>query len=515
VSGFVVGILRTLLLEAAAILVLAGPALRRGGVTRTLSAVYLGLAALSFVAFTNFGDMHGRGQIVHWTEQYHFDLGDKYLRAVRYDGLYLATDAALAESGQPTRQDVRDTVSFQPIPTSELPARIREVRARFSDGEWKGFTTDLASMLHEDPYAMNLMDHGNTASPSESIVPWLLMQIVPLRGAGFRVLAWVDVAILVLLFAACWRWGSLPVACLALMPALLAPRVTDFLMGSLFRMDWLVTAAAGTLALHRRRYALAGGLLAYATLSRPFAAAFALGAAIGLAGEVLRGRRSTAELMRFAAGGAATALGLAIVASVLFGWHIWPEYGARMLATVREGYYGINHGFRDLYAQATVEGPGALLRPVPRSIAASKAGVLEGMQGLATARVLLGLLIGAVCLLDGAVFGAGLGVFFAFALTVTNTYYQNMWAVFGLACAVYAPQSLRARMGMAAVLGMFGCRYVFEHFGELRYAQDYYASWTTFAFLVGWCTLSLASQLHRRRAGDGRAFGAEHSMRAR
>jgi hypothetical protein len=262
-------------------------------------------------------------------------------------------------------------------------------------------------------------------------------------------------------------------------------------------MDWLVTAVAGALALHRRRHALGGGLLAYATLSRPFAAAFALGAAVGLAGDVLRRRRSAADLRRFLVGSTATAAGLAIAASILFGWHIWPEYGERMLATIREGYYGINHGFRDLYAQATVEGPLALLRPVPRIVAASKPGVLEGMHGLAVARVLLALIIGVVCLLDGAVFGAGLGVFFAFALTVTNTYYQNMWAVFGLACAVYAPQSVRARFGMTGVLAVFGCRYVFEHFGEYRYAQDYYASWTTFAFLVVWCAVSLVSQLRR------------------
>jgi hypothetical protein len=492
-GGFVIGILKALLLEAAAILVFASPALRRGGAARALSASYLGLAALSFLAFLNFGDLHGHGQLVHWAEQYHFDLGDKYLRALRYDGLYLATEGALAEKGAGTQRAVRDTLTFETIRGPQLRTRIDEVRGRFSDKEWKNFAADLESFLAEEPNSPSLMDHGNTASPSGALLPWLALRVVPLRGLGFRVLACLDIAMLVGLFFACWRWGSPSIACLTLIPALLAPRVTDYLMGSLFRMDWLVAAAAGALALHRRRFALAGGFLAYAALSRPFAAAFALGAALGLVGDVLRRRASAAELGRFATGGVATALALGLAASALFGWRIWPEYGVRVLATVREGYYGINHGFRDLYTQAAVDGPIALLHPVPHAIAAAEPGVLDSVRGLVVARVLFALIIAAMCLCDGAVFGAGLGVFLVFVLLVTNTYYQGMWAVFALACAVHAPRSLRARLGLAGALCMFACRYVFEHFGQLRYAQDYYASWTTLALLVAWCAASLAA----------------------
>lgn len=490
---FVIGILKALLLEAAALLSLVDAPLRRARPPRALTAAWLTLSALSFWAFLNFGELHG-DKLVHWTEQYHFDLGDKYLRTLRYDGLYPATAEALADA--PVRavavQEMRDTITFETLGPRAIAERRREVRSRFDAAEWSAFQADLAEIVREEPNAPNLMDHGNTSSPSGALVPWLLMRVVPLRGLGFRVLACVDLALFAALFVACGRRASLPIAAVTWMAALLAPRVSDYLMGSLFRMDWLVAAAGGALALHLGRARVAGGLLAYAALSRPFALAFVLGAGVGLAGDVARGRASRRDLAGFVLGGALTAAVLVAASSLAFGGAIWPEYAARTAATLREGYYGANHGMRDLYAQLAHDGARALWHPVPAHIAAATPGVIEGLRGLAVARAAVALVLAAACFVDGAVLGAGMGVLLAFTLTVTNAYYQGMWAVLAFGCAVHAPKSVRARVGLAGIGVLFASRYVFEHLGALRYAQDYFASWTTLAFLTVWCAWALA-----------------------
>jgi hypothetical protein len=486
-------VLKIGLFEAAAILALVDPFLRRVRSARSaLNLAYGALAALSMLAFLNFGDLHGRGQLPHWAEQFHFDLGDKYLRELRYDGLYPATSAAMAERGIFRRsRQVRDTMTFEMIPASDLAEREKEVRARFTEARWKAFGDDLASILAEERGAASVEDHGNTSSPSGALGPWLLMKVIPLRAAGFRVLGSADLALLLLAFLACWRFASLRVAAFTITFALLPPNVTDFLLGSLFRFDWLAAALLGTLAAHRRRWGLAGAFFAYAALARPFAAGFGVCAGVGLAGEAWRRTVDWRALVRFLLSALGTAAVLVLVSSLLFGWQIWPDYAVRTSATVREGYYGINHGLRDVWVQLVHDGARGLVRPIPPSIFAESPGALEPAHGLGIMRFALAVLVLVAAFRDGAVMGAGFGVPLVFTSVVTNTYYQSMWAVLALACALHAPASKRARVGLALAGAMFAFRWVVLGAPELGRTPHYFASWTTLVFTLVWVGVGL------------------------
>lgn len=490
-SPFVIGIFKALIFEAVAILGLVDPSWRR---TRMRAVAYAVLGGFVWLAFFNFGPIHGGGQLPHWSEQFHFDLGDKYLREVRYDALYPATVAALAERGMPLPPAVRDTTTFELVPREEVPRISRLARERFSGERWKQFGDDLTALLSEEPAAASTGDHGNTASPAGAILPWALLSVVPMHGAGFRCLACADLVMLGLAFVACWRWASVRVATAAFALAVLAPHSTDYLVGSLFRFDWAAACLGGTLALWRGRRATAGALFAYAALSRPFAAAFGLCAFAGLLGDVWRKTADRRALIRFGLGAVGSVATLVIVSSLLFRASIWPAYLARMLATMHEGYYPMSHGFRNVYAQIVAEGPAAILHPAPDFIAASRPGALQAMQGFGLVQGVVALLILLMCFRDGAVMGAGLGVLLVFTLVVTNTYYQSMWGVFALACALYAPGSLRARLGLALACLVFGSRYVMQHVGDLRYAEDYFACWTTLAFALTWGLMALWSR---------------------
>lgn len=268
--------------------------------------------------------------------------------------------------------------------------------------------------------------------------------------------------------------------------ALLNPLATDFLLGSLFRFDWLATCLVGTLALWRGRRATAGAFFAYAALARPFSLAFGLCAFVGLLGDWHRHAVDRREVVRFAVGALGCAAALLALSTLVFGATIWPEYVVRMIATMREGYYGFSHGLRNVYEQIAVEGPRAILEPIPDFVAAARPGAFQGL-GLPVVQLTFALLVLYACYLDGAVMGAGLGVLMAFAATVTNAYYQGMWGVLAMACALYAPTSGRARAGLSLACAVFASRYVLQHVGDWRYAQDYFANWTTFAFAMVWC----------------------------
>src|SRR5258708_6693411 len=90
---FVAGILRIVLLEASAALLLMERAIDRGATAlraRRRWGAY-GVAALAVFAFTNFGEVHGDNGLVHPWEQVHFFLGSKYLTEIGYFDIYKAT----------------------------------------------------------------------------------------------------------------------------------------------------------------------------------------------------------------------------------------------------------------------------------------------------------------------------------------------------------------------------------------------------------------------------------------
>src|SRR5262249_28823589 len=119
-SYFLAGILRIILLEASAALLIMERAIDRGAALlrarrRTAALV---VAALAVYAFSNLGELPGGNGLVHPWEQYHFFLGSKYLREIGYFDIYKATILADRE-GAGQLADVRttrDLHTFDEIP---------------------------------------------------------------------------------------------------------------------------------------------------------------------------------------------------------------------------------------------------------------------------------------------------------------------------------------------------------------------------------------------------------------
>ncbi|MCA1663638.1 MAG: hypothetical protein LC659_05110, partial [Myxococcales bacterium] len=89
-SYFVAGILRIIILEASAALLVIARLVRADDARgqRRLDLAFKLVAVLALFSWTNYGALRGGGNLVHRWEQYHFFFGSKYLLEIGYFNLY-------------------------------------------------------------------------------------------------------------------------------------------------------------------------------------------------------------------------------------------------------------------------------------------------------------------------------------------------------------------------------------------------------------------------------------------
>jgi len=318
------------------------------------------MAVLAALAWCNFGALHGRGAIHHW-EQFHYFLGSKYFPELGYDGLYAASLEAerqlrLAPS---TQAHVRDLRTNEVVPTGEQMEFAREARARFSGPRWRDFVDDVRYFLvssRREYLAGIRKDHGYNPTPTWTFTARLLTRWLPASDLTLTLLGGLDVLLVVGAFALVFRTFGSRVGCLSLIVFGLGyPWRYDWIGGCLLRQDWLAAVTAAVCLMRRERFAVAGGLLAYAALARAFPAAFLLGPAVLGLRHALE-RRPLAWLARLGGGllaGAVLCLGAGALTGA--GWGAWPAF-ADNLERHRETWLTNNVGLDNvlLYDGATL-----------------------------------------------------------------------------------------------------------------------------------------------------------------
>lgn len=288
------------------------------------------MAVISALAYTNFGEFNGWPPI-HTREMFHYFLGTKYFPELRYDGLYVASIAAQAESGsQYEAQDaIRDLRNNSIRSVTELQPHVTEVRGRFSEERWDQFVTDHRYFLQVTypVIAFYRFDHGYNPPPNWTFVGRLLSRWIPATEGTLQGLAMLDLLLLGVAFAAIYRTFGARVACLSLIIfGLGAPWRYDWSGGAFLRNDWITALALGLCSLKRDRMVTAGVLLGYAASVRVFPAAFLIGPGL-LAIRDITNRMSVRWFARLGVGVAASLL-VSFVLGCLTGAgpSVWPEF---------------------------------------------------------------------------------------------------------------------------------------------------------------------------------------------
>lgn len=237
---------------------------------------------------------HAPARWLHVHDFYHYYLGAKYYRELGHTRLYTCTAAAFADLDREGRRIpaiafVRDLESpHQVIAGAALENAADTCRTRFTPARWRAFTGDLAVLLDtattEREWRRILTDLGNNSPPTWHVLATPLANLVPLSDASLIALPLLDqIILLVVIPFTVWRCLGARAALAWLLIYSANPLAGyGWNAGSFLRTDWLLALVGAVCALARGRPALAGTLLALATLTRAFPGCFALAAGIAL-----------------------------------------------------------------------------------------------------------------------------------------------------------------------------------------------------------------------------------------
>ena len=483
---------------------------------RAFALAFALVLAASTLAYFNLGQLRYGGGVTNAWEQYHFFLGSKYLPEVRYDGLYDATVAAMADRYHvPKGTKVRDLRTFELRPAHASLESVEAARSRFAPERWQEFGSDVVVFFRKLglPLERVICDHGNTGSPAWAAIARLF---TARAGAGVATLSWLsllDVALLVALSAAIARSFDLRTLSIAMSIGLLVPNAYDFLGGSILRLDWLFALGAAACLLELKRHRAAAAFIAYAIASKPFCALFAVSLGARYAISWWRARRpERPQLALVAWTAAALVVIVALSAAALGGPSIWFDYGERIHLNLLEKYYAINYSFRDVFLQLAHEGPNAALDWTPPAVAASLPEVEIGdfAVSFALARAaVLALLVLVISRHDDEVFAFGMGAFFVYVVFVTNMYYWQMLLLPAIAFARGFRRDWRRLVYLLACCLFLAVAYLFARSGNAPHLEGFVGSWMLAAFCVVMILTEAIAALIDRARGVRQASALE------
>ncbi|MFO0590394.1 MAG: hypothetical protein U0441_22820 [Polyangiaceae bacterium] len=262
---------------------------------------------------------------------YHHYLGAKYADELGYDRLYGATIAADADGARlfTTLPRVRDIRTQGYLSVAEILAHRSDYTSRFTDARWKDFCRDLAffqGRVRKTDWPGMLADRGYHPTPAWDRLAGLLASHVPLESTwGLRALTLPDEIFFLVACVAIARAYGLSTLCLFLIAWGANPLHMTPLKGAFGRIDWLAALLGSMAAYRRRRYALSGACLGWATMTRVFPVVFVGGVLARAAWTLFETRRPDRRDLRFFAA-------FAVVAGALFAIGCplsrWAEFAA-------------------------------------------------------------------------------------------------------------------------------------------------------------------------------------------
>lgn len=244
--------------------------------SRRLDLSLLLLAILSVVNYSNYFAFHGERVFVHLHDVAHYYLGSKYYDELGYGDLYTAMLRAEAENHDNRFKalEARDLTTYKRVHVRELLRRSDPVKARFSAQRWLQFRLD-AEYFREGlgpHYGKVLLDHGFNPTPVWALGGGLLTRQVPAGSArGILWLTLLDPFLLALTFTCVlWAFGRQAALLAIFFFCIVFGSTFGWVGGAFLRYPWFFSVVCAFCCLKKRKYGLAGALLAVATMVRVF-----------------------------------------------------------------------------------------------------------------------------------------------------------------------------------------------------------------------------------------------------
>ncbi|RJO64860.1 MAG: DUF2029 domain-containing protein [Myxococcales bacterium] len=303
------------------------------------------LAVLAIAAFFRFGDFI-YGSMLHYHDISHYYFGVKYAPELGYFNLYrcivIAEAEGVAEAGGKMPRimrdrEIRDLETYQMKRLEDIvsdPDEVERCKGRFAPERWAEFRADIEAFYevqHAGIYYDRCNDMGYNGSPVWGVLARPLAELTPVTPLGMRLLALLDIVLILAAFVLLWRAFDAETALLtaAFYYAVFFNHQL-FIIGSFLRFDWMAALIAGLAWLKRGRQARAGVALAYAGLVRLFPFALLFGLLVKAAHGWISTKRLDRGHMRFFIAYGATVVVLASLSLAMFGVDYWREYAAKL-----------------------------------------------------------------------------------------------------------------------------------------------------------------------------------------
>ncbi len=423
---------------------------------------------------------------------FHYYVGAKYHRELGYFDLYecsLIADHETTKSIDPTWR-IRDLRTYGYRTAAQVTAHPQHCRSLFSNARWAEFKDDvrfISRLMAPSRWNEVLRDKGYNATPIWTRFIATLTDWAPLTSAvGLWGLLGLDyfytaIAFVVVGLTFGWRNGLLVI----LFWGVNYMTSTDFVKGSVSRVDWVLCMLLALCLLQRGRHAWAGLAAGLATALRIFPVLFFVGLACKALHTVLRTRRLPREYLRFLAGFVAS-LGLLAGLTSLTGHdrERWRDFSVK-IASHDQQIAGFRVGLKY-----------ALIEPGPGAGSARKQ--LESKQHIwwiAQTLMLAAVFLASRRLADHETLGVSfLCVFF---LTAPTFYYYQMLVI---PFMLFLPD-LRRRahaVGLAAFFGWCVLGYVLRLNWQLGLTLSHWLSWS----LLGLCAVIVLVVLAAQHEGQ-------------
>jgi hypothetical protein len=314
---------------------------------------FAGILAMS--SFFNLGNLqfkdheNDRQTFVHTFDMRVYYPVAKYFPELRFDGLYLASVAALVADVPSTSRAKLQNVQFRDLKTHRMIRagdvwdEIMGMEHRFTPERWEAFVKDMRyfRLTMGPDYLGSMVDHGGNATPVWLAEAYLLFAGTDANETTLVLGGLLDPILLLLAFAAIGRaYGWRPMfLCMVVWGA------NDFVMlgsnwaGATLRHDWLAYLLFAMAALKMKRYKLGGVFLAMATAARAFPALALVGLAFPILGWVVSELKRTGkwptksafvdkhrDTLRVWVAAIAGGAVLFLFSSLILSFSAWPEW---------------------------------------------------------------------------------------------------------------------------------------------------------------------------------------------
>jgi hypothetical protein len=288
----------------------------------------------------------------------------KYFEELRFDGVYLASVAAYAETEERPIESLhgtqlRDLRTHRMVRAVEVKEQVEAVRKRFSPERWNAFKTDMRYFIDSmgaSDYLGSMRDHGGNATPVWIAIAHFIFASTTASDLSLGIGALLDPLLLLIAFASIGFTFGIR----TMFVSMVVFGANDFYMfgsnwaGATLRHDWMAYLALGACALRKKLWVVGGVLLALSSLIRAFpATALAtLGAAAlfwvwdyrreqGRLPRLAEIRELQQPLLRVAAGAIGCVVAMLALTSALFGFDAWTEWMDKVALLSRDPH--VNH----------------------------------------------------------------------------------------------------------------------------------------------------------------------------